>query len=53
MPMTIVPIIDPACFGFKPPGGFIPIEYGETTFNVEKKDHVEVEVVHYIDGQKQ
>lgn len=53
MPMTIVPIIDPACFGFQPPGGWAPMEYGEATFNVHKNDHIETEIVHYINGHKQ
>ncbi len=28
MPFTIVPIVNPACFGFQPPNGWLPIELG-------------------------
>ena len=29
------------------------MEYGEATFNVHKNDHIETEIVHYINGHKQ
>ena len=32
MMMTIVPIVNPACFGFMPPDGYMPINLGGSNF---------------------
>lgn len=33
-PLTIVPLVNPACFGFQPPNGFIPYELGLFAINL-------------------
>ena len=43
VPLTIVPLVNPMCFGFKPPGGWAPIDYG--TF--------EIKVSQRYDGKKE
>jgi len=34
MMMTIVPIVNPACFGFQPPDAYMPISLGGSNFQV-------------------
>ena len=34
MPMTIVPIVNPECFGFTPPADFSPQELGQFAVNL-------------------
>ena len=36
MKMTIVPIVNPACFGFKPGNDFNPTEVGSFSLNLRK-----------------
>ena len=36
-PLTIVPLVNPECFGFKPPGGYAPKELG--SFDVKLNFH--------------
>lgn len=39
LPLTIVPLVNPECFGFKPPMGWAPIDYGEFPVSVQKGGH--------------
>ena len=42
-PMTIIPLVNPACCGYQPPGGWQPMDLGffniPLTFNVKSKKH--------------
>ena len=38
VPMTIVPMVNPACFGFQPPEGWAPIELGFFQIDLNKYD---------------
>lgn len=35
LPITIVPIVDPACFGFKSPDGWMPMNLGGFNFELQ------------------
>lgn len=48
--LTIVPEVDPDCFGFEEPKDFK--DYGCRDFNLDKKDHIDTVDKHYIDGEK-
>jgi len=50
LPLTIVPLVNPECFGFQPPGGWAPMDYGTFPVEVHRKDHVEVDAKHEIIG---
>lgn len=38
VPMTIVPYVSSEHVGYRPPGGWVPVDYGTFPVDVEKKD---------------
>lgn len=43
VPMTIVPLVNPECFGFKPPGNWQPMDCGNYTVHCGYKDHIDTD----------
>jgi hypothetical protein len=48
LPLTIVPLVNPACFGFQPPNGWAPMDWGTKQFTVARRDHKEEDVDHKV-----
>ena len=46
--LTIVPLCNPALFGFQPQSGWTPTELGNFHFNIKRKDHIQSDSKHEI-----
>lgn len=46
LPMTIVPLVNPECFGFQPPNGWAPMDCGNYNVRCQYADKIDVDVEH-------
>ena len=48
LPLTIVPLVNPECFGFQPPSGWMPMDHGTKQIKIHKKDKKEEDADHKV-----
>ena len=48
LPMTIVPLVNPECFGFSPPDGWAPADCGSYQCECKYEDNIHVDTEHKV-----